>query len=98
MKPGPGVDVDTSFKFLLAVETNEGYNQVGYIQYESDGDLTEWRDLTGTLTVPMSATKLTVYVNSTDKTTEVEISYEPISWGKLRLFLQFTELFGSGSF
>ena len=31
-----------------------------------------------------------VIVNSTDQTTEVEISYEPISWGKLRLFLQFT--------
>ena len=31
-----------------------------------------------------------VIVNSTDKNTKVEISYEPISWGKLRLFLQFT--------
>ena len=31
-----------------------------------------------------------VIVNSTDKTSSVEIKYEPISWGKLRLFLQFS--------
>ena len=31
-----------------------------------------------------------VIVNSTDKSANVEISYEPISWGKLRLFSQFT--------
>jgi len=31
-----------------------------------------------------------VIVNSTDKSADVEISYEPMSWGKLRLFLQFS--------
>ena len=31
-----------------------------------------------------------VIVNSTDKSAGVEISYEPMSWGKLRLFLQFS--------
>ena len=30
-----------------------------------------------------------VIVNSTDTTTKINIAYEPISWGKLRLFLQF---------
>ena len=31
-----------------------------------------------------------VIVNSTDKSADVEISYEPMSWGKIRLFLQFS--------
>ena len=31
-----------------------------------------------------------VVINSTDKSAVVEIKYEPISWGKLRLFLQFS--------
>ena len=31
-----------------------------------------------------------VIVNSTDKNAKVEIKYEPIAWGKLRLFLQFS--------
>ena len=31
-----------------------------------------------------------VIVNSTDKSADVEIKYEPMSWGKLRLFLQFS--------
>ena len=40
-----------------------------------------------------------VIVNSTDKTADVEIKYEPISWGKLRLFLQFsTALHSMGDF
>ena len=40
-----------------------------------------------------------VIVNSTDKTADVEIKYEPISWGKLRLFLQFsTALRSMGDF
>ena len=40
-----------------------------------------------------------VIVNSTDKNAEVEIKYEPISWGKLRLFLQFsTALRSMGDF
>ena len=73
MKPGPGVDVNTSFKFLLAVKVNDEDNQVSYTEYENDGNLTEWRDLSGTLTVPMSATTLTVYVQSTDKTIDFEV-------------------------
>ena len=31
-----------------------------------------------------------VVINSTDKSAVIEIKYEPISWGKLRLFLQFS--------
>lgn len=40
-----------------------------------------------------------VIVNSTDKKASVEIKYEPMSWGKLRLFLQFsTALRSMGDF
>jgi len=40
-----------------------------------------------------------VIVNSTDKNVNVTIKYEPISWGKLRLFLQFsTALRSMGDF
>lgn len=40
-----------------------------------------------------------VIINSTDESANVEIKYEPIAWGKLRLFLQFgTALRSMGDF
>ena len=73
VKPGPGAKVNTSFQFLLATQANDEYNQVGYIEYGSNNNLTEWRDLSGLFTVPVNATSLTVYVQSTDKTIDFEV-------------------------
>jgi len=36
-----------------------------------------------------------VIVNATDKSAEIQVKYQPISFGKLRLFLQFTAALGS---
>ena len=80
VRPGSSLPANSAgVRFQLTARITENgedsFHTLGFVDYASGDDVTEWKQMTGSLTVPSNADALRIYVQATDNTIDFEVDH-----------------------
>ena len=80
VRPGPGATpagagVRFQLQARITASGSQSFVTIGMVDFASDADLTEWKQVSGSLTVPSDADEVRVYVQATDATIDFEVDH-----------------------